>query len=118
VNPNVQLRDIRIDYDRDGTSDYRATMLMGEPGAEPQRFDLEADVDWSLEETVITRTLTSITATPAAPTADFDNMARSIERAYMQTPPVNLIIQTLDAERLVLLDPETGQTQSYGRVSS
>lgn len=115
INPEVQLRDIRITYDSDGTSDYSATMLMGAAGAEPQRFDLVADVAWTLEETVITRTLKSIEATPASSATEAQDMARSIEQAYMQTPPVNLIIQTLDDEQLVLLDPETRQTQTYRR---
>lgn len=113
ADPTVLVENAVITYEPDGTSDFSAVMTVTQNNGIPERFTIAADVNWSLEETVLTRTLQDVTITPDISTADADAMARILADAYRNSPPGRLIVEQVDGVTMALLDVETGSIMTY-----
>ena len=112
----VQLSDVRVTYRGDGTSDYAARLQApGEDGT-PIALLLDGDVRWTLEETVLTRTLEQMQVSAAEPSAANDQIAALYAQGLNSQPPARFIVEALDDAQLVLLDPETGDTLRFTRT--
>ncbi len=113
----VELSDGVVTYHADGTSRMTAVMSLMDPGLPDtdRRYRMQADVTWTLDETVLTRSLGKITLRPETETEQSAMLARNYEAGLNQSPPVRYIIETLDADTLALLDPDTGETIRYTR---
>ena len=112
--------DIRVDkavitYAPDGTSDFAAVMTVTANEGIPERFTIDADVSWTLEETILIRTLNDVTVTPDISTPEADALAAALAEEYRRSPPGRLIIESVDAAQLVLLDAANGQTLTYNK---
>ncbi len=117
TDPALVVENAVVTYEPDGTSDFRATMTLTQADGIPERFVIEADVAWTLEETVLTRTLRDVSVTPDISTPRGDNMATALEEAYRNSPPGRLIVERLDETQLELLDADTGVTLAYVRAA-
>ncbi|WP_298914472.1 hypothetical protein [uncultured Algimonas sp.] len=104
-----------VTYAPDGLSDFEADMTLTQPGTAPQTFGIAADVTWTLEETVLTRTLRDVRVSPKTATPESEAVARALEEAYRASPPGRLIVEDLDETHLTLLDADTGATLRYTR---
>jgi hypothetical protein len=118
VDPTLSVNQAVITYAADGTSQFDAIMTFTANNGIPERFSIRADVAWTLEETVLTRTLTDVSVVPDIPTPEAEQIARALEDAYRGSPPGRLIIEALDDTTLVLLDAATQTTLSYSRQSN
>lgn len=115
TDPSLVVTNAVITYRPDGTSDFSAVMTVTQNAGIPERFSIEADVAWTLEETVLTRTLQDVRITPDISTPEADALAEVLEDAYRASPPGRLIIDRLDETTLVLLDADMGSTLTYQR---
>ncbi|MEM9599821.1 MAG: hypothetical protein AAF926_02240 [Pseudomonadota bacterium] len=113
ADPDMIVDQAVVAYRPDGTSTFTAMMTVRLPDTLPILFDIKVDVNWSLDETVVTRTLETVTVTPREPSSDMDAFARQLEAAYRASPPGRLIVQYADANELVFLDPDTGALLRY-----
>lgn len=113
----VELSDGVVYYAEDGTSRMTAVMSLNAPELpeSDRRYRMQADVNWTLDETVLTRTLGTITLKPETETEQSRIIAQQYEAGLNQSPPVRYIIETLDESTLALLDPDTGSTLRYTR---
>jgi len=102
-----------ITYAPDGTSDFTAIMTLTENNGIPERFTINADVLWTLEETILIRTLNDVTVTPDISTPEGDALAAALADEYRASPPGRLIIEAIDETQLVLLDAATGTNLTY-----
>lgn len=118
ADPSLSVDNAVITYQADGTSQFNAVMTVTENDGIPERFSIAADVAWTLEETVLTRTLQDVRITPDISTPDAETLARVLEEAYRASPPGRLIIEQLDETNLVLLDADLGSTLTYSRTAS
>lgn len=118
TDPSLRVDNAVITYRPDGTSLFQAVMTVTENNGIPERFSIEADVAWTLEETVLTRTLQEVRITPDISTPEADALARVLEDAYRASPPGRLIVEYVDPDRLVLLDADFGTTLTYQRLAS
>lgn len=118
TDPTLKVDNAVITYSDDGTSRFEAVMTVTENDGIPERFRIEADVNWTLVETVLTRTLQDVRITPDISTPDADALARALENAYRNSPPGRLIIEQLDETTLVLLDADLGSTLTYSRQTA
>lgn len=118
TDPSLSVTNAVITYQPDGTSNFEAVMTVTQNAGIPERFSIEADVAWTLEETVLTRTLQDVRITPDISTPDAEALARVLEEAYRASPPGRLIIDQLDETTLVLLDADMGSTLTYQRQTS
>ncbi len=115
TDPTLVVENAVITYAQGGRSTFNGIMIITENDGIPERFSIAATVGWTLEETVLTRTLQDVKVTPDISTPEADELARALENAYRNSPPGRLIIETLDAETLALLDVDTGTTLTYDR---
>ena len=115
TDPSLNVTNAVITYQPDGTSDFDAVMTVTQNAGIPERFSIEADVAWTLEETVLTRTLQEVRITPDIATPEANAIARVLEDAYRASPPGRLIVDQLDETTLVLLDADLGSTLTYQR---
>lgn len=118
VDATTDIEDTRIVYRPDGTSDYSAVLRVADPGAPggSRAFDLDADVRWTLEETVLTRTLDAIEVTPRADTPQDREIAALYRADLSSSPPSRFIIESAGETELRLLDPDTGETLVFART--
>lgn len=112
-DPTLVVENAIITYAPDGTSDFNAIMTVTENNGIPERFAIAAKVSWTLEETILIRTLQSVTVTPDISTPYADAVALALEGEYATSPPGRLIIEQIDAATLVLLDADTGTNLTY-----
>ncbi|MGB6229708.1 MAG: hypothetical protein WBF53_06225 [Litorimonas sp.] len=112
----VRVEDVVVEYRADGTSRLDGRLVVSRDEAEPLAFELNTDVAWSLDETVLTRTLRGVSLTPADPSPDAAALARELERQYGQVPPGRQIVEALDAGELVVTDVETGERMRFTRL--
>lgn len=115
TDPSLSVDNAIITYRADGSSDFNAIMTVTENHGIPERFTIQADVSWTLEETVLTRTLQDVRITPDIATPEANALAEVLENAYRASPPGRLIIEQLDGTTLVLLDADFGTTLTYQR---
>lgn len=113
TDPTLIVENAVITYAPDGTSDFKAIMTVTENNGIPERFTITAQVSWTLEETILIRTLQDVSVVPDISTPDADVLAAALEEAYLSSPPGRLIIEEIDATDLVLLDAATGTTLTY-----
>ena len=114
--PGVTLSEVRVRYDADGTSDYAARMVVpGPDGGGTVALLLDGDVRWTLDETVLTRTLEQMRVSAAAPSAATDEIAALYAQGLNSSPPARFIVEALTDTELVLLDPDTGDTLRFVR---
>jgi hypothetical protein len=88
-------------------------MTVTENNGIPERFTITAKVSWTLEETILIRTLQEVSVTPDISTPAGDALAAELEKAYLSSPPGRLIIEQIDEATLVLLDADTGTNLTY-----
>ncbi|MEM7728051.1 MAG: hypothetical protein AAF311_02130 [Pseudomonadota bacterium] len=115
TDPALVVEDAVVAYAPDGTSTFEAVMTFTQHTGVPERFAIRAGVDWTLEETVLIRTLREVAITPDISTPEGEALARALEDAYRNSPPGRLIVEELTEERLSVLDADTGTTLSYRR---
>lgn len=113
ADPDIVVDQAVIEYRPDGTSSFDALMTVIIPGSPEMLFDIKANVLWTLEETVVTRTIQDATITPRSPSEDTTRLAAQLRQAYLDSPPGQLIVQYADPNELVFLDPETGAMLRY-----
>ncbi|MGJ8560695.1 MAG: hypothetical protein ACSHX3_10705 [Litorimonas sp.] len=113
TDPTLVVENAVITYAPDGTSDFKAIMTVTENNGIPERFTITAKVGWTLEETILIRTLQSVSVVPDISTPDADVLAAALEEAYLASPPGRLIIEQLDETTLTLLDADTGTNLTY-----
>ena len=114
----VSIENARVVYNKDGSSTYNAELVISQAGT-PQdlsRFRLDADVDWVLEETVLTRTLGEMRVSPTADTEQAREAAAAYQQGLAGSPPAVFIVQSVDKSALELLDPDTGETLRFRRA--
>ncbi|GHA89783.1 hypothetical protein GCM10009069_11170 [Algimonas arctica] len=102
-----------ITYAPDGTSDFTAIMTLTENNGIPERFTINADVLWTLQETILIRTLNDVTVRPDISTPQGDALAAALADEYRASPPGRLIIEQIDDTTLVLLDADSGTNLTY-----
>ena len=112
-DPTLVVENAVITYTSDGMSDFKAIMTLTENNGIPERFTITAKVSWTLEETILIRTLQDVTVTPDISTPAGDALAAELEKAYLSSPPGRLIIEEIDKTTLVLLDADTGTNLTY-----
>lgn len=112
-DPTLIVENAVITYKADGTSDFKAIMTVTENNGIPERFTITAKVLWTLEETILIRTLQEVSVVPDISTPDADALAAELEKAYLDSPPGRLIIEQIDEATLVLLDADTGTNLTY-----
>ena len=112
-DPTLVVENAVITYAPDGMSDFKAIMTVTENNGIPERFTITAKVSWTLEETILIRTLQDVTVTPDISTPAGDALAAELEKAYLSSPPGRLIIEEIDETTLVLLDADTGTNLTY-----
>ena len=108
TDPTLVVEQAVITYQPNGISTFDAIMTLTENNGIPERFSITANVLWTLEETILTRTLKDVTVTPDISTPDADALADAFENAYRESPPGRLILDTLDDTKLVVIDGDTG----------
>lgn len=113
ADPSVTVSDGVITYAPNGVSSFTGVMTFYQPGQDPIRFDIAADVNWVLEETIITRTLKEVTITPQIPSEGVDAIAEAFEEAYRASPPGRLIVQYVNPTELIVLDADAGIMLRY-----
>lgn len=113
ADPSVTVSDGVITYAPEGQSSFTGIMTFYPPEQDAIRFDIQADVSWVLEETVITRTLQQVSVTPQIPTPEADDLARAFEDAYRASPPGRLIVQYVNPTELIVLDADAGAMLRY-----
>ncbi|MGB3455145.1 MAG: hypothetical protein WBG08_11055 [Litorimonas sp.] len=118
TDPSLVVENAVVTYAPDGWSTFDAVMTLTQPDGIPERFTIRADVAWTLEETVLIRTLQDVTVTPDISTPQGDAVAGALEDAYRNSPPGRLIVEDLTDETLSLLDADTGTILSYARRSA
>lgn len=118
TDPALTVSDAVIVYAPDGTSTFDAVMTLTQNQGIPERFNIEASVLWTLQETILTRTLQSVTVTPDISTPAADTLAKQLEAAYRESPPGRLIIDTIDDTQMILIDGDTGSMLRYERSVS
>lgn len=121
LNPIASLSQTRISYNDDGTSTYQARLNIAEPDSPVSTMAIQADVLWTLEETVLTRELQSVTVIPVngdgtAPTEEQTAFARAYQDGFADSPPARFIVEVVNQAQLVLLDPVTGDILVFNRV--
>jgi len=112
-DPTLVVDNAVITYAPDGTSDFNAVMTLTENDGIPERFAIAAQVLWTLEETILIRTLQDVSVTPDISTPDGDALAAALENAYRESPPGRLIIEQIDEVTMTLLDADTGTNLTY-----
>lgn len=112
-DPTLVVENAVITYAPDGMSDFKAIMTVTENNGIPERFTITAKVSWTLEETILIRTLQEVSVTPDISTPAADALAVELEKAYLSSPPGRLIIEQIDAATLILLDADTGTNLTY-----
>ena len=112
-----RLENSRVTYADDGTSVSTGRIVIDNPAIPEaaRRYDMRADVTWSIVESVLTRELQSVELTPVTVTPQSTEFADLYEAGLMRNDRVTYLIQDLDAERLVLLNPESNETVEYRR---
>ena len=115
TDPTLVVEQAVITYQPDGISTFDAIMTLTENNGIPERFSITANVLWTLEETILTRTLKDVTVTPDISTPEADALADAFENAYRESPPGRLIIDALDDTKLVVIDGDTGANLTYLR---
>lgn len=113
ADPTLLVSDAVITYGPNGQSSFDGVMTYAQPEQDPIQFDIRADVDWELEETVVTRTLKQVEITPKLPSDMADQYARAFEEAYRSSPPGRLIVQFVDPDELIVLDADTNTMLRY-----
>lgn len=113
TSPTYVVENAVITYAPDGMSDFKAIMTVTENNGIPERFTINAKVSWTLEETILIRTLQSVTVTPDISTPAADALAHALELEYSASPPGRLIIEQIDETTLILLDADTGTNLTY-----
>lgn len=113
TDPTLVVENAVITYAADGTSDFKAIMTVTENNGIPERFTIVAQVLWTLEETILIRTLQDVSVTPDISTPDADALATALQDAYRESPPGRLIVEQVDETTLVLLDADTGTNLTY-----
>lgn len=113
TDPTAVVENAVITYAPDGTSDFKAIMTNMENNGIPERFTITAKVGWTLEETILIRTLQSVSVVPDISTPGGDALADALQQAYISSPPGRLIIEYIDETTLTLLDADTGTTLTY-----
>lgn len=113
TDPTLVVENAVITYAPDGTSDFKAIMTVTENNGIPERFTITAHVSWTLEETILIRTLQTVSVVPDISTPDADAVAAALEEAYLNSPPGRLIVEQVDETLLILLDADTGTTLTY-----
>ena len=114
LDDQLTRSDVTITYEPDGTSDYAATLVFASNGTE-ERLRMDGDVSWTLDETILTRTLNAMRVESDSGSETGRELAAQFEAIFNVTPPVTLIVQTVDEARLELLDPDTGEITAYER---
>ena len=117
---SVELVEGTVTYRADGTSRMDAVMAVNAPPLPEtdRRYRMRADVTWTLDETILTRSLGTITLTPETETEQSRIVAAQYEAGLNASPPVRYIVEQLDAEAMTLLDPDNGNTIRYARVAA
>lgn len=115
ADPDMVVDQAVVEYRPDGTSTFDALMTLTLPETAPILFDIRVDVNWTLDETIVTRSLDNVTVTPREPGPETNAFARQLEAAYRASPPGRLIVQYADANELVFLDPDTSAMMRYLR---
>ena len=121
----TRLSDVEILYAKDGTSTYDALLTISDTPDDdkPIRLKLDGDVRWSLEETVLTRTLQSMTVSPlpsdgeSAPSDEAKMLAEGYQAGFSETPPTLLLIETLTDNTFIVLDTATQDRITFERKS-
>lgn len=114
--PGIAIRDTVVSYAADGTSDYAARMVVDADGGD-MSFQLDGDVRWTLEETVLTRTLERMQVQAESDSPAAAELAANYQQGLNASPPARFIVEELTEERLALLDPDTGSLLVFARVS-
>lgn len=112
-DPTLVVENAVITYVPDGTSDFRAIMTLTENNGIPERFTIAAQVLWTLEETILIRTLQDVSVTPDISTLEGDALAAALEDAYRESPPGRLIVEQVDSVTMTLLDADSGTYLTY-----
>ena len=117
---SVVLSEGTVSYAADGTSRMDAVMVVNAPPlpATDQRYRMRADVTWTLDETVLTRSLGTITLSPETETEQSRDIAAQYQAALNASPPARYIVEQLDDSSMALLDPDNGNTIRYKRVAA
>lgn len=113
TDPTLVVENAVITYAPDGMSDFKAIMTLTENDGIPERFTIMARVAWTLDETILIRTLQDVSVTPDISTPDGEALASALEDAYRTSPPGRLIVEYVDETILTLLDADTGTMLSY-----
>lgn len=121
LNQIAYLSDTRISYEEDGQSSYQAQLRITEPDAPVSTMVIQADVRWSLEETILTRELQSVEVTPvteggSAPTQAQLDYAQAYEDGFDGSPPAQFIVEAVNDAQLVLIDPVSGDMLAFNRA--
>lgn len=112
-DPTLVVENAVITYEPDGTSDFTAIMTLTENDGIPERFTINAQVHWTLEETILIRTLQDVSVTPDISTPEGDALAAALEDAYRDSPPGRLIVEQVDSVTMTLLDADSGTYLTY-----
>jgi hypothetical protein len=112
---DITLNTVKVIYDADGTSDYFATMRVADPVGSVSTFALKGDVRWVLDETILTRTLETMSVTANQDSEESRELAALYEQGLNASPPARFIVEQLDETTLLLLDPETGEQIRFVR---
>lgn len=112
---DMTLDNVKVIYEADGSSDYLAQMRVSNPDGSVFTYTLVGDVQWTLDETILTRTLNAMSVTANQDSENSRELAALYEQGLNSSPPARFIIEQLDETTLRLLNADTGEQVRFVR---
>ncbi len=112
---DMALDNVKVIYEADGTSDYLAQMRVSDADGSASTYTLIGDVQWTLDETILTRTLNTMSVTANQDSENSRELAALYAEGLNASPPARFIIEQLDETTLRLLNADTGEQVRFVR---
>lgn len=111
----IIFSDGEVEYKKDGTTEGENIMTLQGMPENMARYKMAAQARYTLENGVITDTITGGTVTALGDSEDARQLATQMQSVFTQTPPSRSTIVTLTDDTLVLRETMTGTEMTYKR---